>query len=223
MGVLYNIKRFFSIKTNKMIEANQKNIDVLEYELQKSKEQIDSLGDKLSSLRADKQVTINSIKESENRLLQLQKVLDTAVEKNDAELGNEAIALMDKTKAKLGILNKNLEYFEGVIGKLEEQYDALKAKFEDKTLTFEKLKMQSEFAENMKVINDEIKKNYSDTDFDFAGIEAIEKEIEKSVYYETDRNQQIGAAASIEAKLEKATAVNKFEEYKRQLAEKQGE
>lgn len=223
MGLLYNVKRFLSIKADGVIKANQKNIEVLAYELEKSKLQIDSLGDKISSLRADRQVTANDIERTEAKRNQLQGVLDTAVEKNDGELGNEAISLLDKNTARLEILTKNLEYFDGVIGKLEEQYDSLHSQLEAKTLIFDKLKMQSEFAENMKSINEEIKKNYSGSDFDFSGIEAIEKEIEKSVYYETDRNQHIGAAASIEAKLEKATAVNKFEEYKRQLAEKQGE
>lgn len=223
MGLLYNLKRFISIKASKAIKVNQKNIEVLEYELEKSKLQIDSLGDKLSKLRADRQVAVNDMEKSEAKMIKFEEILNTAVEKDDAEMGNEALALIEKGKMKLQIVGKNVEYFDGVIERLEQQYESLRQKYEQKALTFEKLQMQSEFADSMKTINEELKKNYSGDDFDFSGIEAIEKEIEKSVYYEQDRNEQIGSAASLEDKIEAASTVNKFEEYKKLLQAKQGE
>lgn len=223
MGLLYNLKRFISIKASKAIKVNQKNIEVLEYELEKSKLQIDSLGDKLSKLRADRQVAVNDMEKAEAKMIKFEEILNTAVEKDDAEMGNEALALIEKGKMKLQIVGKNVEYFDGVIERLEQQYESLRQKYEQKALTFEKLQMQSEFADSMKTINEELKKNYSGDDFDFSGIEAIEKEIEKSVYYEQDRNEQIGSAASLEDKIEAASTVNKFEEYKKLLQAKQGE
>ena len=212
-----------SIRANKVVDAGVTNIDVLEYELQESKERIDKLGDKISCIRSDKKVALSDKEKLVVKNEQLQEVLDTAVAKDDAELGNEAITLIEKNAAKIDVYDANIAAYDNVIAKLEEQYEMLKAKYEEKAIAFEKLQMQAKFADNMKSINQEIKKNYSGDDFDFSGIEAIEREIEKSVHFETDRNDRLTGDVSVEKRLQDATRVNKFEECKRQLAEKQGE
>ena len=212
-----------SIRVNKVVDAGITNIEVLEYELQESKERIDKLGDKISCIRSDKKVALSDKEKLVVKNVQLQEVLDTAVTQDDAELGNEAITLIEKNAAKIDVYDTNIAAYDNVIAKLEEQYEMLKAKYEEKAIAFEKLQMQAKFADNMKSINQEIKKNYSGDDFDFSGIEAIEREIEKSVHFETDRNDRLAGDVSLEKRLQDATRVNKFEEYKRQLAEKQGE
>lgn len=223
MNLWSKFKRMVSIRVNKVVDAGITNIEVLEYELQESKERIDKLGDKISCIRSDKKVALSDKEKLVVKNVQLQEVLDTAVTQDDAELGNEAITLIEKNAAKIDVYDTNIAAYDNVIAKLEEQYEMLKAKYEEKAIAFEKLQMQAKFADNMKSINQEIKKNYSGDDFDFSGIEAIEREIEKSVHFETDRNDRLAGDVSLEKRLQDATRVNKFEEYKRQLAEKQGE
>lgn len=223
MGLFSNMKRMLSIRLNKVVKAGTTSIEVLEYEITESKERIDKLGDKISSLRADRKVALSDKEALELKNQSLKDVLDTAVQEDDAELGNEALTLIEKNDAKIEVYSSNIQYYDNVISKLEEQYESLKAKYEEKAIAFEKLQMQAKFADNMKSINEEIKKNYSSDDFDFSGIEAIEKEIKKSVHFETDRNGRLSEQGSVEARLQKATSANKFEEYKRKLAEEQGE
>lgn len=223
MGLWSRMTRLFSIKANKWVKKGEDPIEVLEYELKNSKEQITKLGDRISDIRADKKVADDDKEKLIAEKERLQRILDAAVDQDDEEMGNEAIALVEKNDAKIEVLESNVKYYEDVINKLEEQHSNLKVKYEDKATKFEALKMKAKFAKNMKTINEEIRKNYSSDDFDFDGIEAIEKEVEKSVYYETDRNDRETENDSLEDRMNKVAAANKFQEYKRKKQEEAGE
>lgn len=215
MRLWERIKRFFTIKTTNALKKGEDPIQVLEYELEKSHDNITKLGDKISSVRADRQVSLDEKKKIESEISRATQILDQAVEQDDNEIGEEAIALKEKNEAKLEVITSNIKYYDDVISKLEEQHSNLKVKYEDKATRFEKLKMQAKFAKNMKSINEEIRKNYSGDDIDFSGIDSIEKEIEHSAYYEADRNKEVTAGDSLTTRMNQASAKSKFEEYKR--------
>lgn len=221
MGVFARIRRFFSIKFNKALKSGENPIEVLEYELKKSKQRLQELEDRTSSIRADKKVAAAKREEIIVKRNKAQKVLDTAVAQDDEQLGNEAIALIETHNGKVEAYDKNQEYFEQVISKLDEQYESLKSKYDEKMTKFETLKVQSELSTNMNKINEEIRRNYSSDEFDFSGIEAIEQEIQKAVHYEADRNERIAPKESLEDKIERTSGVNKFQQYKQELEQKQ--
>lgn len=217
MKLLNRVTRLFNIKGNKLLKKMEDSIEVLEYELNKSKENIDKLSERISKIKAQKNSVIDDKTKAETYIIRLQKVLDKAVEKDDSELGNESIELIEKNKEKVKVFNQNIAYYDEVISKLESQYASLKVKYDEKFRKLETLRLKNDFAKTMESVNKELKKNYSDGEIDFSEFEKIEKEIQEKIYYENDRNEVLTLKDSFEDRVEKLTNINKFEEYKKSL------
>lgn len=209
--------RLFKINSNKLLKQMEDSIEVLEYELKKSGENIDKLSDKISKMKAQRQTFIDQKNKSEEYIVKLQSALDLAVQKDDAVLGNEAIELMDKNKEKIKTIELNIKYYDDVIQKLEDQYLSLKAKHKEKVSKLDSLKTKNEFVKTMQMVNKELKLNYSDNEFDMSEIEKIEQEIQEKIYYETDINEKLNKKDTVEDMVKKYTYVDKFEEYKNSL------
>ncbi|WP_064199106.1 PspA/IM30 family protein [Brevibacillus brevis] len=211
------IARLFTIKSNKLLKQMEDSIEVLEYELGKSAKSIGELSDKISKIRAQRQTTLDNKEKTNTYLKQLQEVLDLAVAKDDEVLGNEAIELLEKNKEKVKIIEVNIQYFDGVISKLEEQYYNLKAKYDDKKSKLDSLKIKNEFAKTMENVNKELKVHYSNDEFDMSEIEKIETEIQEKIYYEANKNEKLSKQESLGDKMAALTKTNRFQQYKESL------
>lgn len=220
MKLLKRVKRIFTIKSNNLLKKMEDSIEVLEYELSKSKESIDALSERISKIKAQKQGVIYDKTKAENYITKLKRVLDIAVQKDNSETGNEAIELIEKNEEKVKVYNQNIAYYDEVITKLENQYDSLRVKYDEKFRKLETLRIKNDFAKTMENVNKELKKNYSNGEFDFSEFEKIEKEIQEKIYYENDRNEVLSVKESFEEKVAAMTNVNKFEEYKKSLERK---
>lgn len=211
---LKRLFRLFSIKGNKALKKYEDGIEVYEYELQKSKENLEKLADSQSKLRADKRLVENKKTSAITYLTSLEAILDQAVAQNDDALGEEAIGLIDVNKNKIEMYDVNIESYENVLLQLESQYATLKDKYNEKIAKLDGLKAQSEFAKNMEAINTELKSHYSEGEFDFTSFEKIEEELKGKLYYEQDRNKRFTPEISIEERAKTESRKSKFQQYK---------
>jgi phage shock protein A len=221
MKFIKRLFRFFSIKGNKALKKYEDSIEVYEYELKKSKENLDKLADSQSKLRADKKVVEDKKAKAENYVKSLQSILDKAVEQNDDALGEETMALMDSNEKKVEMFQVNIESYDNVLAQLEQQYATLKEKYNEKIAKLDGLKAQNEFAKNMEAINTELKAHYSEDEFDFTSFEKIEEELKGKIYYEQDRNARFTPEPSLEERVAAESRKSKFQEYKEQKAAEQ--
>lgn len=217
MKLLNRVKRVFSIKSNNLLKKMEDSIEVLEYELNKSKESINQLSERISKIKAQQNTVLDDKEKAESYIDQLKRVLDRAVEKDDSELGNETIELIEKNEEKVKIFDQNITYYDEVVSKLNNQYSSLKVKYDEKFRKLETLRIKNDFAKSMESVNKELKKNYSDGEIDFGEFDKIEKEIQEKIYYENDRNEVMSAKDSFESRASELTNVDKFEEYKKKL------
>lgn len=215
--------RLFSIKGNKAIKKYEDSIEVYEYELQKSKENLAKLADSQSKLRADKKVVEDKKAKAMDYLTSLKRILDRAVEQGDDTLGEETMGLIDKNEKKVQMYQVNVESYDNVLSQLETQYGVLKDKLNDKSAKLDGLKAQSEFAKNMESINKELKNHYSDDEFDFGTFEKIEEELKTKIYYEQDRNARFTPEVSLEDRVASESRKSKFQEYKEAKLAEQAE
>lgn len=217
--LLNRITRLFTIKGNKLLKKMEDSIEVLEYELNKSKESIDALSERISKIKSQKRSVEDDKNKANDYIEKLQKILDKAVQEDNSEIGTEAIELIEKNKEKVKVYDQNIQYYDEVIVKLEAQYDSLANKYDEKFRKLEMLRLKNDFAKDMEKINKDLKKNYSGGEFDFSEFEKIEREIQEKIYYENDRNEVLSVKDSFEEKVAQMTRVDKFEEYKKSLSQ----
>lgn len=206
--------RLFSIKSNNVLEKFEDAIQTYEYELEKSQKSLNKIKDSMSKLRAEKKMQEHKREESAKKVQGIEAILDRAIEQNDDKLGEEAIALKDAEENSFKVIERNIASYAEAIEKLEEQYEALSAKHQEKMLKLEGLRAQSDYAKNMKAINDELKTHYSDDSFDLSNLSKIEDDLQRSVFYEEDRNKQAAKSAPLEERVAKQTRKSRFQEYK---------
>lgn len=211
---LKRFKRLFSIKGSKILKKYEDAIDIYEYELQKSKENLDKLADSLSKIRADKKVVEDKKATTFSKMSGLQRILDKAVEQGDDSLGEETMSLVDKNEQKMNMFDVNIESYANVIVQLENQYSSLKEKYNEKLSKLDGLKAQNEFAKNMETINKELKSHYTEGEFDFTSFEKVEEELKTKIYYEQDRNKRFTPEPSLEDRIAVESRKSKFQEYK---------
>lgn len=205
--------RLFSIKGNKALKKYEDSIEVYEYELQKSKENLDKLAESNSKLQASRQLSVDKRDKSQVYLDSLQKVLEQAAEQKDHALGEKVLGLIDANEQKVQMHQVAVDSYDHAISTLEAQYENLKAKLTEKHAQLDGLKAKSEFAKNMHVVNQELKEHYSEGDFNLTSFEAIEEELAGKIYYEKDRNAKLAAEPSVDDIVKAQSRKSRFEEY----------
>ena len=87
--------RLFSIKSNKAIKKYEDAIEVYEYELARSRENLQKISESQSKVNASLQTAKDKKKKTEEYITKLKGILDLAVEQNDDALGEETIVLLN--------------------------------------------------------------------------------------------------------------------------------
>lgn len=207
-------KRFLHIQTDVTLDRLEKPhaLKKFEYELKKSKESLDQIQTDLSHLRASKRVEQENKDEYVVHLEKLESVLQQAVEKNDRTLGTKAIQEKKLTETKIHTTTTSIGQYEKYIEKLENQYNILKAKYDQKLLKYKEAETLNNCAKNFEKVNDALKKYSKNNDMDFSNFESIEQEIKKDLYFQLDRNEVLNQENESTLELEKPI-VDEFDLY----------
>ena len=216
MKIFSRIFRLFNIKGNKLLKKHENAIEIFEYELGKSKNQLDKLSDSQAEMRGKLRSIRDDKAAAEKQLPELQRILDSAYRQGDDAIGEEACVEIEKVEKRIEMHQTAESTYERVLKELELQYDNLKTKHSEKLASLDTLRAKNEFAKNMESINQQLKLHYSDDEFDFTNLEKIEKDLNEKMYIEEEKNKQLTPEMTLQQRITADSRKSKFQQYKEQ-------
>lgn len=212
MNIFKRLFRLFRWKAEDKLDKHEDEIRLYEEQLKKSKESIQNLADAKAKLRAERRSVTDKKQKAEEYVDKLTGVVELAAEQKDYDLGERTIALIESNQRHIEMHTLSIEKYDGVIQEIEKQHANLKEQYRDKMSGLDGLRAQHTFVKNMESINLELKNTYSEDEFDFGSLSAIEDSIQKKIYIEQERNKDFTPEQSIDQLVQTRTRSSKFEQ-----------